>query len=346
MIADINKSILQKLKQNGAVIVGVRSLNIRTSMLEPPFCFSGNIAPSNSLIIGAFTYTQGGSFVNCEIGRYYSIAEEVVIGAVSHPIDWLSSSTFQYRNDPWGWFQYGKANKYTDLDNRSIKPFSNSSKTIIGNDVWIGRRAIILPGVNVGNGAIIGAGAVVTKDVPEYAVVAGVPAKIIKYRFDSSTIQRLNTIKWYEYAFWDLSDVNFSDINRAIIDISDLVISKRIEKYKPKCIDMDIICKLDEFELLKNIRSNYIKEKNYNIALEISQEIAQKFPHKIDSQLMLLYISAIVSDKKIFLNALYRLLELPKGSDIIRYTLFIQNDMKKFDIEIVDNKIYDKKEKR
>lgn len=176
------KPNLEKLSQNGAVLRGVSVIDTN-SQLEPPFVFAGNIAPLNYLSIGAFSYTQGGAFVNCQIGRYCSFAEEIVIGATKHPVDWLSTAPFQYREDPWGWFSYGVSKKFTDRSGRRVLTFDNSPKTIIGHDVWIGRKAIIMPGVKVGNGAIIGAGAVVTKDVPDYAIVAGVPAKIIKYRF-------------------------------------------------------------------------------------------------------------------------------------------------------------------
>lgn len=73
--------------------------------------------------------------------------------------------------------------------------------TVIGNDVWIGRGATIMPGVKIGNGAVIGSMAVVAKDVPDYAIVAGNPARIIRYRFDQETIDFLNDLEW-----WDFSD--------------------------------------------------------------------------------------------------------------------------------------------
>ena len=79
--------------------------------------------------------------------------------------------------------------------------WKNDDKTIIGNDVWVGYGATILRGVNIGNGAIIGAGAVVTKDVPPYAVVAGVPAKIIRFRFDDNKIDSLQKSNWWDKPF-------------------------------------------------------------------------------------------------------------------------------------------------
>ena len=71
--------------------------------------------------------------------------------------------------------------------------------TKIGNDVWIGRSAIVLSGTSIGNGAVIGAGSVVTKDVPDYAIVAGNPAKLIRYRFDEQTIKELQSLKWWDW---------------------------------------------------------------------------------------------------------------------------------------------------
>ncbi|WP_066801867.1 CatB-related O-acetyltransferase [Moraxella oblonga] len=232
MILKINE---KKLAEMGAVLRGVSNLHSQ-SYLEPPFVFAGNIAPTHYLSIGAFSYTQGGSFVNSEIGRYCSFAEEIVVGATKHPTDWLSTAPFQYREDPWGWFSYAKSHQLTTKYKRAILSFDNSPKTIIGNDVWIGRKAIIMPGIKVGNGAIIGAGAVVTKNVPDYAIVAGVPAKIIKYRFPEIIIDELLSIKWWQYGIWDLENIDFSNILEAIHNIKNM--KNEITPYSPQALDI------------------------------------------------------------------------------------------------------------
>jgi virginiamycin A acetyltransferase len=85
--------------------------------------------------------------------------------------------------------------------------------TVVGNDVWIGHGVTIKGGVKIGNGAVIGSGAVVTKDVPPYAVVAGVPAKIVKYRFDNATIRELQATEW-----WSLSDEKLSIVGPFVKD--------------------------------------------------------------------------------------------------------------------------------
>lgn len=239
MIAKINKEILQSM---GCVMSGnITQLDIQKTLLEPPFVFSGNLAPSHCLKIGAFSYTQGGVFVNAEIGRYCSFAENITVGAASHPTDWLSTAPFQYRTDPWGWLTYGqKLTGNKDLS-RNVLKYYNSDKTTILNDVWIGKNVIIKSGVRVGNGAIIGAGSVVTKDVPDYAIVGGVPAKLIRYRFNEETIQKLMDFKWWRFPLWDLKDVPFDDPIASIKKIRDMEINNEIKEYIPQQIIIPII---------------------------------------------------------------------------------------------------------
>ena len=123
--------------------------------------------------------------IQCSIGKYCSISWNVSIGGANHNYSLLTTHSMLYDE------QFGMVE--SPLYNR----FSN--KCTIGNDVWIGAGAQILRGVTVGDGAVIAAGAVVTKDVPPYAIVCGVPAAIIKYRFDEKTIKQLLEIKWWDF---------------------------------------------------------------------------------------------------------------------------------------------------
>lgn len=146
--------------------------------------YSGSLVYDS--FIGRYSYVgYDCEIVNCEIGNFCSIANGVLIGGAQHPMNWVSTSPVFYD-------AAGGTNRHLG----SLK-HSKTKRTKIGNDVWIGSRAIVLQGVSVGNGAVIGAGAVVAKDVPPYAVVGGVPAKVLKYRFDEHVISEMNTIEWW-----------------------------------------------------------------------------------------------------------------------------------------------------
>lgn len=137
--------------------------------------------------LGFATYTGHNTTIkNSVIGKYCSISWSVSIGGKNH--NYLRTTTFpEYHMN-------------RILDGKSTIIENRMENTYIGNDVWIGAGAIIMRGINVGDGAVIGAGAVVTKDVPPYAIVAGTPAKVIKMRFSDKIINQLLEIKWWDWA--------------------------------------------------------------------------------------------------------------------------------------------------
>jgi acetyltransferase-like isoleucine patch superfamily enzyme len=142
--------------------------------------------------IGEHTYGKPrvidrGEMVSLRIGKYCSISTQVIIFLGSeHRMDWVSTYPFPYL--------------WKEASSTKGHPFSKGD-VIIGNDVYIGYHVTILSGVTIGDGAAIGAGSVVTKDIPPYAIAAGNPAQIIRYRFGEETIQKLLKIRW-----WDWSD--------------------------------------------------------------------------------------------------------------------------------------------
>ena len=126
-----------------------------------------------------------------KIGKFCSIAcgAKFLFTSGNHSLQSLSTYTFPIFYEEWG------------LDAKDIRSaWDNKGDIVIGNDVWIGYEAVILSGVTIGDGAIVGARAVVTKDVPPYTIVGGVPARSIRRRFDEETVKKLEALRWWD---WD-----------------------------------------------------------------------------------------------------------------------------------------------
>lgn len=148
------------------------------------------------------------------IGRFCSIAcgARFLFTSGNHALKSLSTYTFPIFFDEWG------------LDAKNIcDAWDNKGDTVIGNDVWIGYEAIIMPGVKIGDGAIVGTRAVVTGDVPPYTIVGGVPARPIRKRFDDETIRRLEALRWWD---WDEEKLRR---NLSAIQSGDLAALERAE---------------------------------------------------------------------------------------------------------------------
>ena len=139
--------------------------------------------------VGEHTYgkvTLIGDMSNLVIGNYCSIADKCIIFlGHNHRVDWVSTYPFN-AIDVW------KAGQISGHP-------ATKGDVVIGHDVWLGYNATILSGVTIGNGAVVGAMSVVTKSVPPYAIVAGNPAKIIRYRFTEGVIKKLQTIAWWDW---------------------------------------------------------------------------------------------------------------------------------------------------
>jgi acetyltransferase-like isoleucine patch superfamily enzyme len=141
--------------------------------------------------IGNYTYICRNALIqNTTIGNYCSISHEFISGLGSHPTDLFSTSPLFYRKQ--NTFNIEIVEKNSDF--QEYKPIE------IGNDVWIGARVTVMDGVKIGTGAIVATGSIVTKDVPPYAIVGGVPAKVIKYRLPEDRIAFLEQSEW-----WNLS---------------------------------------------------------------------------------------------------------------------------------------------
>lgn len=144
--------------------------------------------------IGKFSYIGNNSILrNVKIGSFCSIAPFVEIIYGSHPMNFISTHPIFYSNRKQCGFSFLKENKYKEFN---LIPDTNRS-VIIGNDVWIGYGAKIIEGVTIENGAIVLAGAIVTKDVEAFSIVGGVPAKHIKYRFEENERKLLNEFQWW-----------------------------------------------------------------------------------------------------------------------------------------------------
>lgn len=146
--------------------------------------------------LGYASYIGKNSVIeNCIIGKYTCIGPRVYSVIGRHPTSrYVSIHPAFFSTQRQAGFSFVSNNKFKELETVDEEGHS----IIIGSDVWIGSNVLLMEGVRVGNGVIIGAGTIVNKDIPDYAVVVGCPAKIIRYRFEESQIEKLLRIKWWE----------------------------------------------------------------------------------------------------------------------------------------------------
>jgi acetyltransferase-like isoleucine patch superfamily enzyme len=177
--------------------------SIKNSKIDKTSKINANTQIVNTTI-GRYSYTgYNCMIIETHIGNFCSIANNVVIGGANHPIDWVSTSPV---------FHQGKNTLNKNFSNHE---FNTYKKTIIGNDVWIGNNSLIKSGLIIGHGAIIGMGSVVTKNIGNYEIWAGNPAKLIRKRFSDEYIQKILEIGW-----WDFEDDKIHEISKEFDQIT------------------------------------------------------------------------------------------------------------------------------
>lgn len=171
--------------------------------------------------LGAYTYVAPVvSLRHMTVGRYCSIGDNLNL-LTQHPTDWLTAHPFAYSElfpPPYC--------------GPSIEEVPQTLQTTIGNDVWIGSHVSVKSGVTIGDGALIGANATVTKDVPPFAVVGGVPARVIRLRFTEALIERIRALPWWD---WDLRELplDWRQPERAMAMLEEAVAAGRVQRWAP-----------------------------------------------------------------------------------------------------------------
>jgi len=203
---------LRSLRNQGVEVLnrGGSSISLPTNTrIEAPASLKWT-EYAHSIHLGAFSYQVSGHCFAARIGRYCSFGEEVQIGRQNHPLSWISTSPAFYVHDNLFDLDGGFAgsDEYHSYRFKNSEPPTKVKVTTIGNDVWIGHGATIVAGVVIGDGAIIAAEAVVAKDVPPYAVVAGNPAVIKKFRLPATLISPMLRQRWWRFAPWQLTHLD------------------------------------------------------------------------------------------------------------------------------------------
>lgn len=200
-------------------------------VVEPFSSMSGRLGFSNC---EAFSYLHSAFGSRAQVGRYCSIAPYSRIMGKEHPLDRISTHPFASRDYYWDWLEkrFGVSNTAPSSE------IADRGPVVVNDDVWIGNSTLLRPGITIGYGAVIAAGAVVTKDVPPFAVVGGTPAKVIKYRFDEATIARVLDVAWWRYHVRDLVTLDVTDIHGFLDELERRVARGDIKEFAPPKIDL------------------------------------------------------------------------------------------------------------
>jgi acetyltransferase-like isoleucine patch superfamily enzyme len=223
-----------RLMSGGVMIGGLKRANA-----EPYCCYGwGN----NVFEMGAFSYARRELPVFLKVGRYSSIGPDVSAPQGSHPLNYVTTSPITYDKN---FAIVAAALKDREKTDHKFNANPQKQLPVLGNDVWIGEGATLMPGITVGNGAVIASCSVVTKSVPDYAIVAGNPATIKKFRFDEKIMERLLKTRWWDYHFADLGMLDFTEPLRFCDVLLERVENGSLAPWQPE--------KINIYELIKGL---------------------------------------------------------------------------------------------
>ena len=181
--------------------------------------------------VGRHSYSASNLPPLTKVGRFCSIAPDVQMMGTQHPIERFSSSPLTYTSR---FAAIAREEHGVDFE---LLPFQKYTlPAVIGNDVWIGQGALIKGGVRIGDGAIVAARSIVTKDVPPYAIVGGAPASIRKYRFPEAQVERMMSLRWWRYSYVELPHLSTWDDIDAFMDALEEKIANGLKPHKSERI--------------------------------------------------------------------------------------------------------------
>ena len=224
----LNELIMSKKLLTPAFKLRLKKMNIKVAkntMLFSRFSYNKSIRIEENTgffcgkklwAMGSYSYSMSSLPRDTIVGRYCSISFNVTVMGDNHPIDRFTTSTITYGNEQFN----------LPLPPIDIVDFEQDKQPIvIGHDVWIGANVVMKRGVKIGNGSIIASNSVITKDVPCYAIVGGVPGKVIRKRFGDSQIAQLESLCW-----WDLNLGDIGKLVKSNCDIKDFIEKIKIGK--------------------------------------------------------------------------------------------------------------------
>lgn len=197
--------------------------------IEP---YTGFLRKGNNTLcsMGSFSFTQSQLASDFQVGRYCSIAPGLNMLGARHPLEWSTSSSVAYDGNFAVFGQY-----LIDFQRQAkIHPFRPNRLAVkIGNDVWIGAKVTLKPGITIGDGAVIAANSHVVKDVPAYAIVGGNPARHIKNRFGDDVIEKLLALRWWQYGYADFLDLDIKNPSLFAEQLAERIAAGHIQPFQP-----------------------------------------------------------------------------------------------------------------